>query len=119
IPLLVKGLVDLDGANKYYVTSDVTQTLLGLADAVSVLEPNASVKAKVDAAGQVLGEEMLGPTVKTWSLPPEKLEKEIPISIANTGAGPVYFGAFLQYAYPATARLPSANHGFSITREYR
>lgn len=117
IPLLIKGLIDLDRASEYYVTSDVTQTLLGLADAVGLMKTSGA-KAGVSVAGQKLGDEALGAVVKTWTVPGDKLGREIPLEIANTGTGPLFFGAYLNYAYPATARLPARANGFTLVREY-
>lgn len=118
IPLLVKGLVDLDDASPYYITSDTTQTLLALADAIPLLNTGAKLKTSVSAAGRKLGDETLGGAVKSWSVPGDGLSGEIPLQIANTGEGPIFFGAFLKYAYPATARLPAAANGFVLSREY-
>ena len=118
IPLLVKGLVDLDAANPWYVTSDTTQTLLALADALPLMNRNAKLSAGVSAAGRKLGDETFGAAVKSWSLPGDGLSGAIPLAIANSGEGPLFFGAFLKYAWPAEARLPPAANGFVMSREY-
>ncbi len=117
IPLLIKGLVNLDRASPYYVTADTTQTLLGLAGAMNSIKPEGT-KARIAAAGKEFGEQTLGPKVSSWSVPGAALSGSIPLSITGTGTGPVYFGAYLNYGFPATARLPASSHGFTLVREY-
>lgn len=120
IPFIIKGLVDLDGASRYYVTQDVAQTLLGLASAVSMMKPEKdSPKATVVAGTHELASaEPVGAAVRTLSLSPGQIGETLPLKIANNGAGPLFYGAFLTYAYPATARLPARSAGFTLRREY-
>ncbi len=119
IPLLVKGLVDLDDADPYYVSSDVTQTLLALSDVVRDEKLSANPpSATVTVGGQTLGSGSLGVKTASYDVPAQELGSDIPVEIANTGGVPVFFGAYLSYDYPATARLPAASSGFTLTREY-
>ncbi len=121
VPLVIKGLVDLDGAQSYHATQGVTQTLLALAEAVEVLKaegrrPKATVEvndAALFEAAEIKGK------MESKKLSGKELGKgPFNVTIANSGDGPLYFGGFLQYAYPATARLPAKSNGFRIEREY-
>jgi uncharacterized protein YfaS (alpha-2-macroglobulin family) len=120
IPLLIKGLVDLNSASSYYVTSDTTQTLLGLVETIDKLKTlGEGSAATISVGGKPLATNAaLGGAVKTYSVAADKLSGAIPIDIVNTGAAPVFFGAFLSYAYPATVRLPAADAGFTVARDY-
>lgn len=120
IPLLLRGLVELDRLAPYYVSQSVTQTLLGLAEAVSVMKPkDGGPKATVTVAGRALATALpVGAALKSFTVAPEHLVGQVPLEIANSGTGPLFFGASLTYAYPATVRLPARAAGFTIAREY-
>jgi uncharacterized protein YfaS (alpha-2-macroglobulin family) len=122
IPLMVRGLIDLDNADSYYTTQGVTQTLLALADAVERIKvmgqkPVATVKVN---GKSLMTNESVGTALEQKKTLASALGKPpYEVEIANSGNGPLYFGGFLHYAYPATARLPAKSDGFRIERTYR
>ncbi|MFC1610905.1 alpha-2-macroglobulin, partial [Myxococcota bacterium] len=121
VPLIVRGLIELDNAETYYTTQGVTQTLLALADAARQLKkmgkkPKATVKVggKALMSGKTVGTKVEQTTIAAAELGKGPYE----LSLENRGNGPLYFGAFLHYAYPATARLPAKPEGFRVERHY-
>jgi uncharacterized protein YfaS (alpha-2-macroglobulin family) len=120
IPLVLKGLVDLNGASEYYVTSDTTETLLGLVELLDQMDvAHAATSATIKASGETLATATaLGAKESTFTLPVEKIHGTIPFELDNTGSSPVYFGANLSYSYRPDVRLPAADNGFGLTRTY-
>jgi hypothetical protein len=120
VPLLIKGLVDLNNASSYYISSDTTETLLGLVEAVNQLKlGNNGAQATIKANGETLASaKSLGAKEETFPLAPEKILATVPIEITSTGKDPVFFGAFLSYSYPPNIHLPAASNGFTIARTY-
>ncbi len=121
VPLIVRGLIDLDNGESYYTTQGVTQTLLALADAAAVLkklDQPPVVTASVNGR-EVLSGKKVGVKVEQTRLADAELGAgPYGLALHNTGKGPLYFGAFLHYAYPATARLAAKAEGFRIERSY-
>jgi hypothetical protein len=120
VPLLVRGLVELDRADPYYVTQSVTQTLLGLAEALPAMKSRSGgAKATVRAGTQQLAKNLaVGAALETFPVDPSQLVGQVPLEVANTGTGPLFFGASLTYAYPSTVRLPARAAGFVVNRKY-
>lgn len=127
IPLIVKGLVDLDDDDHYLSTQGVAQSLLALAEAVSVLKrsgttPQATVLLAVPkATDRKLFDRMsVGQQVLSATVGPDALGTAGPygVMVQNSGDGPLYFGGFLRYAFPATARLAAKDEGFHVERTY-
>ncbi|MEE8408738.1 MAG: alpha-2-macroglobulin family protein, partial [Myxococcota bacterium] len=125
VPLIVRGLIDLDDAETYHTTQGLTQTLLALADAAERIKtlgqkPVATVKV---GSYTVMNSKKIGTKVEQRKLKPAELANALngsfELAIENTGNGPLYFGSFLHYAFPATARLPAKSEGFRVEREYR
>lgn len=121
IPLILRGLVDIDNETVYYATQGLTQTLIALAEAAKSLkdsqnQPKMTVtlnRASL-ADNRAVGRSMEKLSVEGSDLGPGPYA----LNIENTGEGPLYYGAFFSYAYPATARLPARDDGFSVTRRY-
>lgn len=122
VPLVVRGLVDLGKEQTYYDTQGTTQTLLALAEAANLLRAeNQTPIAAVKLAGKELARDRrVGQKVEVVKAPAEVLTSVGPyeLQLGNGGKGPLYFGAFFSYAYPATARLPAMQQGFRVTRKY-
>lgn len=120
VPMTVRGLVNMDGEQSYYTTQATTQTLLALAEAASIMK----MEGRQPVATAKLGSESLVEAKKIGdkveSVKREKLgaQPSYDLVLNNTGNGPLYFGGFFSFAYPATARLPAQAQGFTVTRAY-
>lgn len=120
IPLILRGLTTLDGTNRYWVTQETAQAVMALAEGVRVLKDRGATTttATLSAAGDnLLQSGKVGAPLSTWTIPGEKIGAAIPVEITNEGSAPLFFGAFLSYAWPATARLPAKEAGFRVKRE--
>ncbi len=122
IPLILRGLVALDNETVYYATQGITQTLIALAEAAKSLkdeknQPKMTVTLDRASLAQNQG---VGRAMEKLTLPGSDLRGGGPfeLNVTNSGEGPLYYGAFFSYAYPATARLPARDDGFAITRRY-
>ncbi|MEO1332510.1 MAG: MG2 domain-containing protein [Myxococcota bacterium] len=122
IPLIVRGLVELDNETTFYATQGLTQTLIGLAEAAEVLKNEGRKPSlTVSFSGEELVQsKSIGQAIERISVPGERIEGTGPfeLAVANDGAGPLYFGGFFSYAYPADARLPARASGFKLRRRY-
>ncbi len=120
VPMIVRGLVNMDGEQDYYTTQATTQTLLALAEAASIMK----LEGRQPVATAKLGAESLVDAKKIGdkvdSVKRDKLETKpaYDLVLTNSGNGPLYFGGFFSFAYPATARLPQQSQGFTVTRTY-
>jgi len=119
VPLAVRGLVDIDSAETYWVTQGMTQSLLALAEAAAHLKTEAAKASVTVNTKSLLSAESIGDAVKAVTVAGKDLgTTAITVDLGNSGKGPLFFGGFLQFGYPATARLPAEKEGFSVTRTY-
>jgi alpha-2-macroglobulin len=123
VPLVVRGLVGLEGGRDYESTQEMTQSLLALAAAADVLagqgkKPVATVK--LGGGKELFAKQAIAGKVLTQTLGAAELGAgpSYPLVLKNDGDGPLYFGAFLSFGYPATARPPAEDDGFRIERSY-
>ncbi|MEM6274660.1 MAG: MG2 domain-containing protein [Myxococcota bacterium] len=122
IPLIVRGLVELDNETTFYATQGLTQTLIGLAEAAEVLKNEGRKPTlTVSFAEQELATgKSVGQAMERISVPGDRIEGTGPfeLAVSNGGSGPLYFGGFFSYAYPAAARLPARASGLELKRRY-
>lgn len=120
IPLIARGLIQLDGEARAYPTQGVTQTLLALAEVADKLKSHGDLQISAKLGERVLWKnEPLNTKVLTQSVPATELKaKTLGLQLENHGRDPLYFGAFLRFSYPATVRLPGLSQGFSVQRTY-
>ncbi|MEL6760393.1 MAG: hypothetical protein AAFP04_08295, partial [Myxococcota bacterium] len=113
---------ELDNETTFYATQGLTQTLIGLAEAAEVLKNEGRKPSlTVSFSGEELVQsKSIGQAIERISVPGERIEGTGPfeLAVANDGAGPLYFGGFFSYAYPADARLPARASGFKLRRRY-